>query len=116
MSFEDGVDYTTLTMYCTYTTYQDDTVTVEIPGTTWTDYQGYKAATMDVLNAAEMRSLLTAVVKDANGNVVSETYHTNVQSYGCKIYNNASAPQNLKDLMVAMVNYGDAAEVLLKNK
>ena len=37
-------------------------------------------------------------------------------SYGCKIYNNASAPQNLKDLMVAMVNYGDAAEVLLKNK
>ncbi|MBQ6721202.1 MAG: hypothetical protein IJQ88_03460, partial [Clostridia bacterium] len=63
-----------------------------------------------------MRSLLTAVVKDANGNVVSETYHTNVQSYGCKIYNNASAPQNLKDLMVAMVNYGDAAEVLLKNK
>jgi hypothetical protein len=116
MSFEDGVDYTTLTMYCTYTTYQDDTVTVAIPGTTWTDYQGYKAATMDVLNAAEMRSLLTAVVKDANGNVVSETYHTNVQSYGCKIYNNASAPQNLKDLMVAMVNYGDAAEILLKNK
>ena len=116
MSFEDGVDYTTLTMYCTYTTYQDDTVTVEIPGTTWTDYQGYKAATMDVLNAAEMRSLISAVVKDANGNVVSETYHTNVQSYGCKIYNNASAPQNLKDLMVAMVNYGDAAEVLLKNK
>ena len=55
-------------------------------------------------------------MKDANGNVVSETYHTNVQSYGCKIYNNASAPQNLKDLMVAMVNYGDAAEVLLKNK
>ena len=53
-------------------------MTVEIPGTTWTDYQGYKAATMDVLNAAEMRSLLTAVVKDANGNVVSETYHTNV--------------------------------------
>ena len=116
MSFEDGVDYTTLTMYCTYTTYQDDTVTVEIPGTTWTDYQGYKAATMDVLNAAEMRSLLTAVVKDANGNVVSETYYTNVQSYGCKVYNNASASQNLKDLMVAMVNYGDAAEVLLKNK
>ena len=74
------------------------------------------SVTMDVLNAAEMRSLLTAVVKDANGNVVSETYHTNVQSYGCKIYNNASAPQNLKDLMVAMVNYGDAAEVLLKNK
>ena len=114
MSFESGVDYRTLTMYCTYTTYQDDTVTVAIPGTTWTDYQGYKAATMDVLNAAEMRSLLTAVVKDANGNVVSETYHTNVQSYGCKIYNNASAPQNLKDLMVAMVNYGDAAKVLLK--
>ena len=39
-----------------------------------------------------------------------------LESYGCKIYNNASAPQNLKDLMVAMVNYGDAAEVLLKNK
>ena len=45
-----------------------------------------------------------------------EKVKNTLESYGCKIYNNASAPQNLKDLMVAMVNYGDAAEVLLKNK
>ena len=47
---------------------------------------------------------------------MSDTYHTSVQGYGCKVYNKDSQPQTLKDLMVAMVNYGDAAEVLLKNK
>lgn len=112
-----GVDYSTLKLVATYVDMSGATQTVEVAGADWKYFNatyGY-VATMNAMNAAEMRSVVSAVVEDANGNVISNTYSTSIETYGKTIVDRAAAdPSNasrvkLAALMKAMINYGDAA-------
>ena len=112
----DGVNKNDLTLVCTYNDKDGNPRTVEIPGTEWELYNtvmGYKA-NLDTMSAAEMRRVVTAVVKDANGSVISNTYETSIESYAYTVIasegTSNAAPANLIALMKAMLNYGISAE------
>ena len=113
---DSGVSKDDLTLVCTYTDKDGSQRTVEIPGTEWTLYNnvmGYKAD-LNTMAAAEMRRVVTAVVKDANGNVISNTYETSIETYAQTVVASEgtanAAPANLIALMKAMLNYGISAE------
>ena len=111
---DSGVDYTTLTLVCTYRDVKGNDVTTEISGADWTFFNatyGY-IATLNTVNAGEMREIITAVVKDANGNVISNTYKTSIETYAKTIVDrNNNEP--LMNLMKAMLNYGTSAQAFL---
>ena len=112
---DDMASYESLTLVCTYKDVKGHTVTTEIPGTDWDLYNttyGYKA-TLNTVNAGEMREIITAVVKDANGNVISNTYKTSIETYAWTIVDRDNN-QPLMKLMKAMLNYGTSANALLK--
>ena len=115
-----GVDYKECELVCTYTDMNGAEKTVTIPGSEWKYYNstyGY-IATVNTMNAAEMRQMVSAVVyKD--GVAISNTYSVSVEAYAVTIATNAAnnpsntTYANLNALMKAMINYGDAAKAYL---
>jgi hypothetical protein len=96
----DGQALDTLTVRATYVDMKGVTRTKDIPGTAWGDLYnasvGYMV-TVDVLNAAEMRSLVTCQVLDQTGAVISNTYASSPE-----IYANLKITQNTNANMVAI--------------
>jgi hypothetical protein len=92
--------------------------TFTIPGSDWEDYgtQGRKAVTLHQMNAGEMQSSVAIVIKDANGNAVSSTVHYSVDDYAGILYNNPKTSDEMKNLMVTMINYSLRAKVYLESK
>ena len=111
---DDMAGHDSLTLVCTYKDVKGNDVTTEIPGADWSyfnDTYGY-IATLDTVNAGEMREIITAVVKDADGNVISNTYKTSIETYAWDRSNNSSNA-NLIALLKAMLNYGTSAQAYL---
>jgi hypothetical protein len=111
---DDMAGYESLTLVCTYKDVKGNDVTTEIPGADWSyfnDTYGY-IATLDTVNAGEMREIITAVVKDANGNVISNTYKTSIETYAKTVVDRNNNP-TLIALLKAMLNYGTSAKALL---
>ena len=111
---DDMASFESLKLVCTYQDKDGNPVEVEIPGTAWTLYNntyGY-VATLQTLNAGEMREIITAAVKDADGNVISNTYKTSIESYAKTIADRNTNPA-LINLLKAMLVYGDSARIYL---
>ena len=83
-------------------------------GETWTKSGNEVYATLSTLNAAEMRKVVTAVVKDANGNAISNTRMMSIESYAWAA-NNANSTSLLSNMCRAMLNYGTSANAYLTN-
>ena len=68
----------------------------------------YYRVTFDSLSAAEMRTVITACLEDGQGRVMSNIRTYSIESYAAAAMNNAAASDLMKELIVAMMKYGDA--------
>ena len=103
-----------LTLVCTYTDAQGAPRTVEVPSSEWSFYtnaMGYRAV-MGELNANEMRTVVTAVVKDSTNTVVSNNYKTSIESFAYQYLTNG-ANDRVDPFLRAMMNFGLSAEAFL---
>ncbi|MBQ1589821.1 MAG: hypothetical protein II106_03755, partial [Oscillospiraceae bacterium] len=105
-----------LTAEISYVGLKNAAKTVSIPGSEWAEYGSRKTVTLHEMNAGELQSRVAIVIKDANGNAVSKTLHYSVQDYAGTLYGLSSTTANMKQLMVAMINYGLRANVYLESK
>jgi len=63
------------------------------------------------LNPSMMRESVTFVVYDAEGNPISNVLTYSIQTYAYQVHATASMPESLKNLVYAMIKYGDSAKV-----
>lgn len=63
----------------------------------------------DGLNPSKMRSTVTVVAKDAEGNAVSPELTYSIESYAAKAFADTEASAELKALVKAVIRYGDSA-------
>lgn len=91
-------------------TWQDENGTAQsaaIDGSDFVQSPGRYTVTFDGLNAAQMRTVCTAELRQKqDGRLVSDTVHYSIESYAAS---KASDPNALlRELTVAMLRYGDA--------
>ncbi len=107
----------TLTLEATYEDMKGQTQTVIVPGSQFGPLYNAKVGylvTVSAMNAAEMQSVVTAVVKDQQGNVVSNSYATSIAAYAKTICDRGTN-QSLIPLVKAMVIYGNAARAFFED-
>ena len=113
----DANNVSDYTLVCTYENAKGVPKTVTIEGGDWGPFDDqHRKVSMSELNANDMRCEVTAVVKDGSGNVVSNTYVTSIEAFARKmLLNEEEDPryEALQPLMIAMMNYGFAAEAFL---
>lgn len=84
---------------------------VEIPYADWIDYYSWKAITFNGIAAKEMTDNISIEVFDGNGVSVSECWTTTVEEYALSAFDDESATEELRTVLVDMLNYGAAAQV-----
>jgi hypothetical protein len=61
------------------------------------------------VGAKNMRTMMEVTMRDAEGNVVSNTVTWSVEAMVNESVNSSSTSQVMKDLLYAMLTYGDSA-------
>ena len=71
---------------------------------------GYYKINFHSLKATDMRTVVTARLENEEGTVMSNTRTYSIESYASSVLGYATASQVMKDLLVAMMKYGDSTE------
>ena len=87
--------------------------TIIVPQSEWTVYSGkIYTAKFTGMAAKQMNDVVTAVVYNANGQVVSNTKSDSIETYAVRMLNGSAASNaKLRSVYVDMLNYGAAAQV-----
>ncbi len=95
----------------TVTQYRADGTTTftELVQDNWSTIGTYHKVSVRIA-AKEMADQLSIEIRDAEGNVLNETYSTSVRDYAGRALAASSTTIEVKTMMVDMVNYGAAAQ------
>ena len=108
-------DYTTLTFRGTYTTIKGEVKEIEIPGTAMTA-TGTKTRTLnvyiDTVAAKDLRQMVTGALYDADGNQVSISVASSVESYAVRIPD-AAQYESVKAAILGVLDYSDYVALYL---
>ena len=87
--------------------------TIIVPQSEWTVYSGkIYTAKFTGMAAKQMNDVVTAVVYNANGQVVSNTKSDSIETYAVRMLGGSAASNaKLRSVYVDMLNYGAAAQV-----
>ncbi|MBP3634680.1 MAG: putative Ig domain-containing protein [Oscillospiraceae bacterium] len=85
--------------------------TTEIPQAQWASFSSALYKVTASVRAMEMADELTLEVKDENGNVHNNEYVTSVRAYSMKALAASSSSEEMKQLVVDMLNYGTQAQI-----
>ncbi|MBP3633845.1 MAG: hypothetical protein J6J43_04645, partial [Oscillospiraceae bacterium] len=80
--------------------------TAEIPSTDWESFSNTLYKVTASVRAMEMADELSIEIVDEEGNVYNNAYATSVRAYGMKALAAASSSDEMKTLVVDMLNYG----------
>lgn len=95
----------------TYADGREDAV-VRVDQADWEDVGGnVYACSFTGVAAKEMCDDVTIIVCNAEGDQVSETYTDSIRDYALRIYGKEETGDELKSVLVDMLNYGAAAQV-----
>ncbi len=78
-----------------------------VSGVEFTENAAYYACELTGLSARDIRTVITAVICDAEGNELSGTLEYSMLTY---IYNKSESGSDVSDLGIAAVKYGDSAQ------
>ncbi|MBQ8249234.1 MAG: hypothetical protein IJY93_05045, partial [Clostridia bacterium] len=87
--------------------------TIIVPQSEWTEFSGkIYTAKFTGMAAKQMNDVVTAVVYNANGQVVSNAKSDSIETYAVRMLNGSAANNaKLRAVYVDMLNYGAAAQV-----
>ncbi|MBP3634262.1 MAG: hypothetical protein J6J43_06790 [Oscillospiraceae bacterium] len=85
-------------------------LTIEIPEAEWEAFGTTRQKIAVRVRAMEMTDALTLTIVDADGYDIIDAYTTSVREYAAKALVAASSTDEMKTLVVDMVNYGAAAQ------
>ena len=105
MNLSGCEDVSALELRVTYEDLDGETRTAIIPGSSFTENNGSYVASFSDLNAAQMRTVLSAGIYSGD-TCISETLLYSIESYANA---KASGSDALAELVNAMMKYGDAA-------
>ena len=69
---------------------------------------GYYKVNFSSLNATDMRTVVTARLENEEGQVMSNTRTYSIESYASSGLSHETTSQVMKDLLIAMIKYGDS--------
>ena len=108
----NALDYAGLKFVGSYTKLNGTVVDIEIDGSKfYGDSKNRLNVAIDCIEIPDLRTEVTGAIYDADGNRVSETVTTSFEAYANAVISNANLKENLKALMVAAINYANAAKV-----